>query len=74
MGHMLTICVSKEPPSNGIVGYRRITVREKLFRFLLGSKRRLTVIIPGDSVNSLSIIEEGDKDHEQSAAAFECSI
>lgn len=59
MGHTLKICVSKEPPGGGIVGCRHVTMRERLVRFLLGDKQRLTVIVPGDSVRTLSIVEEG---------------
>ena len=65
MRHMLRISVSKEPPGGGIVGCRHVTVHERLMRFLLGDKRRLTVIIPGDSVKALSITEEGGEEDEQ---------
>jgi len=50
MEHTLRISVSKEPASDGIVSCRNISVRERLVRFLLGEKRRLTIIVPGDSV------------------------
>lgn len=66
MKHRLKISVSKEPENGGIVGCRHVTVREKLLRFLLGNRRRLTVIVPGDSVESLSIDEvEGGFDDGQ---------
>lgn len=66
MKHRLKISVSKEPENGGIVGCRHVTVREKLLRFLLGDRRRLTVIVPGDSVESLSIDEvEGGFDDGQ---------
>lgn len=65
MKHTLRISVSKEPPDGGIVGYRSISVRERLLGFLLGSKRKLTIIVPGDSVKTLSIIEEGGENDEQ---------
>jgi hypothetical protein len=61
MRHNLEIGI-KEPPGGGIVGCRRVTVREKLFRFLLGEKRKLMIIVPGDSVKSLSIVEEEGTD------------
>jgi hypothetical protein len=64
MGHMLKISVSKEPPGGGLVGCRHVTIRERLVRFLLGDMRRLTVIVPGDSVQTLSIIEEGGENSE----------
>lgn len=68
MKHILKISVSKEPQDGGIVGCRHITVRERLLRILLGDKRRLTVIVPGDSVKALSIVEEGGGNREQNQA------
>jgi len=65
MSHTLRISVSREPPDGGIVGFRHITLRERLVRFLLGDKRRLTVIVPGDSVKALSIVEDGGENLEQ---------
>jgi len=62
--HTLKISISKEPPGGGIVGYRPVTIRERLVRFLLGDKQRLTVIVPGDSVKTLSIVEEGGESDE----------
>ena len=59
----LKISVSKEPPLGGIVGYHKVTMRERLLRLLLGRQRKLTVIVPGDSVKMLSIVEEGGEKH-----------
>lgn len=68
MKHTLRISVSKEEKDGGIVSCRQVTVREKLLRMLLGDKRRLTVIIPGDSVKTLSIVEEGGGNRDQRKA------
>jgi len=38
-------------------------MRERLFRLLLGRQRKLMVIVPGDSVKTLSIVEEGGEKH-----------
>lgn len=67
MKHTLKISVSRDSPNNGIVSCRHVTIREKLLRLLLGDKRRLTVIVPGDSVEALSINEvvEGGAEYEQ---------
>ncbi|MGE5417502.1 MAG: hypothetical protein ACM3UZ_12265 [Acidobacteriota bacterium] len=73
MKHILRISVSKEPKDGGVVGCRNVTIREKLIRMLLGDNRRLTVIVTGDSVKALSIIEEGDEQLEQSQVAAGCS-
>ncbi|MEA4973962.1 MAG: hypothetical protein VB119_12445 [Candidatus Metalachnospira sp.] len=67
MKHMLSIIVSKKPVNSGIVSYRNVTIREKFLRRLLGDKQRLTVIVPGNTVESVSIneIKEGGKNNEQ---------
>lgn len=68
MKHNLRISVSKKPVSDGIVSCRHISVRERLLRFLLGDKQRLTIIVPGDSVRELAISEvmEGGNVHGKS--------
>lgn len=67
MTHSLRISVSKEPGADGIVKCRKIAMREKVLTFLFGGKQRLTILIPGDSVESLSIneIKEGGRSNEQ---------
>lgn len=67
MKHKLKISVSKQPQTGGIVTCRNLTVRERLLRFLLGDKRRVTVLIPGDSVGEIVICEtkEGGSTNEQ---------
>ena len=57
MKHSLKISVSKDSQSGGIVACKHITVREKLLRFVLGSKQKVMVLVPGDSVEELSICE-----------------
>ncbi|MCD8009017.1 MAG: hypothetical protein LUF68_08850 [Clostridiales bacterium] len=60
MKHTLQINVSPQNADSGIVGCRKVTVREKFLRFLLGDKTRLTVIVPGDSVEEVAITEVAD--------------
>ena len=57
MKHNLNISVSKQPNNGGIVSCRHVSVRERLLRFLLGTPTKLTIVVPGDSVESLSINE-----------------
>ena len=59
MRQQLTISVSKKLQTGGIVTCRNVSIRERLLRFLLGSKRKVTVLIPGDSVKEISICESG---------------
>lgn len=57
MRHNLQISVSKQENNRGIVSCRSISVRERLLRFLLGNPTKLTIVVPGDSVQALSINE-----------------
>lgn len=57
MKHKLKISVSKKPQTSGIVTCRNLTVRDRLLKFLFGDKRRVTVLIPGDSVSEIAICE-----------------
>lgn len=57
MKHNLKISVSKEPRTGGIVQCRKVTLREKLLTFLLGKQEHVMVLIPGNSVETLSITE-----------------
>ena len=54
--HITDQCFQK-PVNGGIVACRSVSVRERLVRFLLGEKQRLTIIVPGDSVRELAISE-----------------
>lgn len=57
MRHTLKIMVSKERPNGGAIACRHLTVREKFLRFLLGSPVKLTVLVPGDTVDEVAITE-----------------
>jgi len=67
MKHNLKISVSKYPQNGGIVSCRNVTIRERVLRFLLGSKQQMTILVPGDTVQQLTICEfkEGGKVYEQ---------
>lgn len=57
MEHTVRISLSNRPADGGIVACRHVSVREKLLRVLFGAKTRLTVIVPGDTVEELAICE-----------------
>ena len=57
MKHDLKISVSKKATDDGVLRYQRVTMRERLLRYLFGEKRRVMVIVPGDTVESVSITE-----------------
>ncbi len=57
MKHNLKISVSKSLQTDGIIACRSVSVRERLLRFLFGEKQKLTILVPGDSVEEVAICE-----------------
>ena len=57
MRHNLNIRVSDKPQNGGVVAYRTLSIREKLFTLLLGPKQRVMVVVPCSSVESIAITE-----------------
>lgn len=57
MKHNLNICVPRGSKTGGIVSCRNVTLREKLLTFLLGKQEKVIVLIPGNTVETLSITE-----------------
>ena len=70
MKHALNITVSKERQTGGIMACRQLTVRERLLHFLLGAPVKLTVIVPGDSVDEVSIYEKKEVNAHASTTAL----
>lgn len=68
MKHDLRISIRREPPSQGIVRCRTVTLRERLLERLLGAKRRLTILVPGDSVHRVSITEQAEDGDDADSA------
>ncbi len=64
MRHALKIRVSKQRVNGGVIACRQVTVREKLLRFLLGNPVKLTVLVPGESVDEVAIREVAGGDDE----------
>lgn len=57
MKQRLSICVSPMKGDGHVAAVRCMSVRERILRFLLGSKEKVTIIMPGDSVKELAIHE-----------------
>ena len=55
MKHNLKISVSKSPRASDVVTCKNISMREHLLRFLFGTKRNVTILMPGDSVAEVTI-------------------
>ena len=64
MKHNLKVSIRKKPSGEGLVFCRKYSIREKLLNWLLGEKRMLTVIVPGDTVECISIQELSGGTHE----------
>ena len=66
MQHNLRISVTRQPDPGGVVAIRSVSVRERVLRFLLGEKRKLTILVPGDTVSGIEIqdVKDGEKGHE----------
>lgn len=63
MKHNLQISVSDKPQENGMVSCKNVTLREKFMRILFGKKQKITVLVPGDTTQELTItkVTEGGK-------------
>ena len=46
----------------GIAAVRKVSVRERMLRLLLGEMRSVVVLIPGDKVDEIAISEEVKED------------
>ena len=57
MNHSLKISVSDEG-TTGLVRCKKTSIREKFLNFLFGQSKRVTLIIPGDTVREILITEE----------------
>lgn len=56
MRHAMEVSVLK-PAGGGVVRCKKVGIRERLMRLLFGEIRRMTIIIPGDTVDALRICE-----------------
>lgn len=65
MKHNLTVGIDKNRTEDGIVSCEQVGVRERLMRFLLGKKERLTILIPGSSVETVAITEIKEEEADE---------
>ncbi|MCO6667654.1 hypothetical protein JMX58_06920 [Cutibacterium avidum] len=59
--HKLRINLSDEPAADALVSTRTVSLRERLLAKLLGRKQRVTVLVPGNQVGSVEIVEPADE-------------
>lgn len=56
--HRLKLHIAKDIPEDpGVVATKIVPIRERLLRFLLGKRRQVTLVVPGDSVRQIDITE-----------------
>lgn len=59
--HRLKLHIAKDIPEDpGVVATKIVPIRERLLRFLLGNRRQVTLVVPGDSVRQIDITETED--------------
>jgi hypothetical protein len=57
----MNINVSKEQESNGVLTCKKVKMKKGLFKKFFGDSQKVTIIIPGDSVNDVTISEIKEK-------------
>ena len=62
MQKQLKISVSKNPVDDAIVNCRTVSIKQKLFNKLFGKKATMTIIVPGNSVKSIEIMDADMED------------
>ena len=61
--HSLKLHIARHIPDDpGIVAIKNVTLRERLMRLLLGTPRKVMILVPGDSVKQIDITENTDDD------------
>ena len=58
MRHHVHLDLTRPKTRDKVVGLRRVTLRERLARLILGTPEKFTVIVPGDSVDQVTITEK----------------
>lgn len=64
MGHHLHCDLAAPANRQKVVGLRKVTLRERLARLVLGDPATVTVIVPGDSVDKLTITNTNNPDDD----------
>lgn len=62
MRHQLNLDLADHQPREKVVDLRRVTLRERLARLVLGEPKEFTLVVPGDSVDQVTITQHGDDD------------
>lgn len=57
MKHDLKISLARGPQTGGLMRCRSMTMRGRLLDLLFGRKERLMILVPGDTIDTVSITE-----------------
>lgn len=61
--HSLKLHIARRIPDDpGIVATKTVRLRERFMRLLLGTPRKVMILVPGDSVKQIDITENADDD------------
>ena len=61
--HSLKLHIARRIPDDpGIVTTKNVRLRERLIRLLLGTPRKVIILVPGDSGKRIDITENTDDD------------
>lgn len=69
MGHHLHCNLADTANRQKVVGLRKVTLRERLARLILGETTTVTVIVPGDNVDQVTITNTNNPDDDLMALA-----
>lgn len=64
MKHNLKISVSKEPKQDGIVACKQMNPKDRKFKSMLNGLSGVMIIVPGNSVQDITISEVDSKGGE----------
>ena len=58
--HRLKVTLTDHPEPDAAVSTRKVSIRSRIARKLLGNPQQLTVLVPGNQVRSVEIIRPDD--------------
>ncbi|QOQ39374.1 hypothetical protein [Trueperella pecoris] len=58
--HRLKVTLTDQPEPDAAVSARKVSIRTRLARKLLGNPQQLTVLVPGNQVHAVEIVRPDD--------------
>lgn len=69
MGHQLDCDLAGTANRQKVVGLRKVRLRERLARIILGETTTVTIIVPGEGVDQVTITNTNNPDDDLMAIA-----